>query len=296
MFFFRGKERNFGDELNNWLLPKIFPNFFDTDDAVLFLGIGSILYDSFPTSSVKIVFGSGYGGYTPAPIIDESWRIYCVRGPKTASACRIPSDLVVGDAATLVARYKPTPRAEKIKIAFMPHVDSIERGNWRRVCKLAGMHMIDPRAPVKQILEEIASTELLLSEAMHGVIVADSFRVPWIAIEPIDRAHKVKWQDWSLSVGIDINACNSHPSSVAEFWLKTFRYEHWRARRPNSWLRPIVALADAAFARGAAIYLKRCSQLPTTLSADSALEAVLLGLENCASKIRRDFGISAHTQ
>ena len=60
-------KRNFGDELNPWLWSRVLPGFFDDDDAELFLGIGSILFDSWPASSRKIVVGSGFAGYTAPP-------------------------------------------------------------------------------------------------------------------------------------------------------------------------------------------------------------------------------------
>jgi hypothetical protein len=53
IYTYRGEMPNFGDELNNWLLPKVFPNLFDDDDSRLFLGIGSILFDHHPPRSEK---------------------------------------------------------------------------------------------------------------------------------------------------------------------------------------------------------------------------------------------------
>src|SRR5690242_12985669 len=67
MFAYRGKHENFGDELNHWLWERLLPGFFDDDESQLFLGIGSILYDNFDPNMQKIVFGSGYGGYTNPP-------------------------------------------------------------------------------------------------------------------------------------------------------------------------------------------------------------------------------------
>ena len=48
LYFYRGQHENFGDELNHWLMPKVFPEFFDDDPSVLFLGIGSIILDTHP--------------------------------------------------------------------------------------------------------------------------------------------------------------------------------------------------------------------------------------------------------
>ena len=43
LFAWEGDARNFGDELNRLLWPRLLPDFFDDDPAELFLGIGSVL-------------------------------------------------------------------------------------------------------------------------------------------------------------------------------------------------------------------------------------------------------------
>src|SRR5579872_2817979 len=182
LYVWRGETTNFGDELNNWLMPKIFPGLFDDDDATLFLGIGSVIFDFHPRHSQKIVFGSGYAGYTPLPEFDETWRFYCVRGPRTARACNLSPDLVAGDTAILVNRHCIQPERPPSGFSFMPHYDSVDRGNWAMACELAGVSYIDPRAPVEQVLAAIQSSAVVVTEAMHGAIVADALRVPWIPV------------------------------------------------------------------------------------------------------------------
>jgi succinoglycan biosynthesis protein ExoV len=45
---------------------------------------------------------------------------------------------------------------------------------------------------------------VLLTEAMHGAVVADAIRVPWIAIDSTGCFPMLpfKWQDWCMSVGV----------------------------------------------------------------------------------------------
>ena len=102
MKMYSSRGPNFGDALNEWLWPRLLPDFFDGDESALFLGIGSILYDFLPRNARKVVFGSGYGGYTPVPHIDDRWAFYFVRGPVTARTLGLDPSLAIGDAAILV--------------------------------------------------------------------------------------------------------------------------------------------------------------------------------------------------
>ena len=70
-------------------------------------------------------------------------------------------------------------------IGFMPHFESLARGAWAEAAAAAGITLIDPRGDPAAIIAAIGACRLLLSEAMHGVIVADAMRVPWIALRPL---------------------------------------------------------------------------------------------------------------
>jgi succinoglycan biosynthesis protein ExoV len=57
---------------------------------------------------------------------------------------------------------------------------------------------------------------VLLSEAMHGVIVADTLRVPWIALRPLAPVHHAKWLDWAETLDLRIEFQRLAASSLTE--------------------------------------------------------------------------------
>jgi len=61
---------------------------------------------------------------------------------------------------------------------------------------------IDPQQQVDDVLDAIGSTSLLITEALHGAIVADALRVPWVPVSASPAVLDVKWQDWCQSVGL----------------------------------------------------------------------------------------------
>jgi succinoglycan biosynthesis protein ExoV len=294
MYFYRGKVPNFGDELNHWLLPKVFPDFFDEDASTLFLGIGSILFDTHPRKSVKIVFGSGYGGYTPKPEIDETWRIYCVRGPRTAAALNLEPSKVAGDSAILISKHFRRSHHEPSGYAFMPHFESVERGNWQRACEQAGVRFVDPRDPIEDVLAALDGSEVLITEAMHGAIVADAIRVPWIPVLPFDRGHHTKWFDWAEALDLKFRREIILPSSVAEA-RRAIRPVTRRLGALGRWAdqakgAKAETMLDRLFTRAAAASLKRATRQAPMLSTDAALGRVLDRLETQSHRIRQDFG------
>lgn len=216
LYQWRGHERNFGDELNGLLWPALLPGFFDDDPAARFLGIGSILDNRHPAGARTLVAGSGYGGYEAPPTLDETWTVHWVRGPHTARLLGLPPSLALGDPGSLIPLIGPEPPRERRGIGFMPHFESAARGAWAEVADAAGLTLIDPRGDPAAILASVARCGTLISEALHGVIVADALRVPWIAIEPLAPVHRSKWADWADTLDLRIAFHRLPPSTLLE--------------------------------------------------------------------------------
>ncbi len=202
LYRWQGASTNFGDELNTVLWPRLLPDFFDDNPAIRFLGIGSVLDRRHPPAPLKLVAGSGYGGYERKPHLDKNWMVHWVRGPRTAALLDLPSALALGDPALLIPKALGLSPAQGSDIGFMPHFESMARGVWRLVSDMTGVRLIDPRGNPVDILKAIGSCKLLLSEALHGVIVADALRVPWVAIRPLARVHRAKWSDWADTIDL----------------------------------------------------------------------------------------------
>ncbi|MDJ0509943.1 MAG: polysaccharide pyruvyl transferase family protein [Crocosphaera sp.] len=202
------KEQNFGDQLNPWLWNQILPGLIDNDEKIAFLGIGTLLNNVYLTKMKKarhkIIFSTGFGyGKQDNIDLDSTYKIYCVRGPLTAQKLGLPGKLAITDGALLVRGvfdYKSYKK--KYKYAYMPHYQLAGDG-WALACEKIGFGYIDPSWPVDKVLSSISETEILLAEAMHGAIIADTFRVPWIPIITNTSILKFKWLDWCASLGVD---------------------------------------------------------------------------------------------
>jgi succinoglycan biosynthesis protein ExoV len=216
LYHWRGAERNFGDELNGVLWPALLPDFFDHNPDTRFLGIGSILDGRHHTTATKLVAGSGYGGYEPRTVLDESWIVHWVRGPRTARLLGLPPALGIGDPGSLVPLAGLTPARENRDIGFMPHFESVIRGAWAEVSARAGVTLIDPRDDPLSVIASIGRCRVVMSEALHGIIVADALRVPWIALRPLAPIHRPKWADWAESLDLAIAFHGLRPSTALE--------------------------------------------------------------------------------
>jgi succinoglycan biosynthesis protein ExoV len=78
------------------------------------------------------------------------------------------------------------------------------------------MILIDPREDPLAVLAAIGRCRMVVSEALHGIIVADALRVPWIAIRPLAPIHRPKWFDWAETLDLTIEFNNLPPSTTLE--------------------------------------------------------------------------------
>lgn len=282
------ERQNFGDYLNLWLWEKLIPGILDEDETTAFVGLGTLINDALPrrTSRAKkrVIFSTGVGYEKGPPSLDESYFIYCLRGPVSAQSINVSSDLAITDGAVLVRRFIFPDSRKRYKFSYMPHYNFAGEG-WRAVCDSLGFGYINPSSPVERVLEQINQTEVLLAEAMHGVIVADALRVPWIPIITHPSILAIKWQDWCLSMNLDYQPTHINrlhqPKGKGGGWGKVSnQFDPLIVlRRSRDWIRQKAAAAEL---------LKVTQTVRPLLSKDDHIESVTVALEEKIEKFKRD--------
>ncbi len=193
--------KNFGDALNPIIFYKLLPGFFDEDPSVNFFGIGSIIGENMKAFQRKIIFSSGYA-YGKLPILDTSFDIVCVRGPLTAKALKLDNALAITDGAALLREFNFKPEKKEYEFSFMPHIGSETKFPWKNICTEAGINYVSPTADPMFVISEILKSKVVVAEAMHFAIVADTLRVPWVAVKAYSSVNSFKWQDWTGSLNM----------------------------------------------------------------------------------------------
>ena len=218
LFYYHRPGGNFGDDLNPWLWGRLAPGLFAGGPAV-FVGIGSILdgrLDKFADRPV-VVFGSGVRSAATAPAVGPNWDVRFVRGPRSAKA--LGGVRFVTDPALCLRLVDLGPEPPRRHVALMTHIASEKlEGTWRAIAAACGYHYLSPADPLETTLTAIRASRLVVTEAMHGAIVADAFGVPWVRLRRTDAAEgpgvsEFKWADWMESLGL-----THQPLDVPNLW------------------------------------------------------------------------------
>jgi hypothetical protein len=318
---YQGAHPNFGDELNTWLWPRLLPGFFDHDPAQTFVGIGSTIGDVPADAGQKIVFGAGFVPHYHAKpdVHGEDWQVYFVRGPRTAQRLGIDPNLAISDSGILVRACVNTSNYAPSVVSFMPHWESMERGNWKEVCREAGVNLIDPRRPVNEVFKELLRSKLVIAEAMHGAIIADALRIPWVPVVPINAVHRDKWYDWAESLGMTLEPEMLTPSSLMEVSAANFSTSappivEYSPTVLDSWITPeakpslltrtkrtveaspLSPWINARLVDLSANKLMRLSRLSGQMSEDAAIEHATARMMEKLDVLEADYGYVRYSQ
>jgi hypothetical protein len=211
VYYCKMPDGNIGDDLNEYIWPFYLKND-DNDDSHLVVGIGSLLNINVPKAQKYTVISAGIG-YGELPKVDENWTFLAVRGIYSKEALNLPASVIMIDGAYLLKDCYPKP-VEIItnKVGYIPHVESLEYGDWEKVCELAGLQFIDPRLGLDEFLKLLCSCEKVIAEAMHGAIIADCYGIPWKPVKAYHHINTHKWNDWLSAFGETSKF--SHISSV----------------------------------------------------------------------------------
>src|SRR5690606_1767678 len=135
--------------------------------------------------------------YGEVPIIDDKYDIFCVRGPLTADLLRIPANKAITDGAMLIKNLPEFnyQSEHKYDCAFIPHKGSLDFYHYKSLCDQYNIHHISPEDTVENVVLQIKQSRKIICEAMHGAIIADTFRVPWHPVRFYNTVNEFKWLD-----------------------------------------------------------------------------------------------------
>lgn len=292
LHYYRDEFGNFGDDLNPWLWPRLLGDLMHDDARAAFVGIGTIVNENLPAGP-KIIVGSGVG-YGEIPRLTDDWAVHFVRGPGSARALGLPATYAITDPAHLITQLiRPLPRGKGT--VFIPHHVSALRADWRTVASAAGMDYADPASGVMKVVDAIRKANLVVTSAMHGAIIADAFRVPWIRVREYSHLNDFKWQDWGDSVGVDTTATvlpEIHDHSELSVRRTVVRVSRaWqragRPRRTSPVSVPAIETGPEQFARAVAALTTLNNPSLGRLSGDAQLAARVEQLVDAVAQLKR---------
>jgi hypothetical protein len=194
--------RNFGDAINPDIIESVSgaTPFFSTREAPHLLGIGSIFASASPES---YVWGSGIHRPDQAlPDFDPA-KVRALRGKLTHAALRAQGyavgDVPLGDPGYLVGRLLGDADLGRVrhKACVIPHHNSFHQPVFRRLTASPEVALVDMMDESMRPLRQIAASEVVISQSLHGLVFAQALGKPslWIS-KRFDAGWEFKFHDW----------------------------------------------------------------------------------------------------
>jgi succinoglycan biosynthesis protein ExoV len=128
-----------------------------------------------------------------------------VRGPHTRRAFRLPEDCPLGDPGLLAPHFWPAPLLPPSPAGEVLTVCHIGTQPPRPVPGSdAVVSMRVKPGQALEVLARIARARLVLTESLHGAILAQAYGVPWAPAASQERGPaSAKWADWYAYLGLE---------------------------------------------------------------------------------------------
>ena len=206
----------------------------------------------------------------------------------------LPSELAITDSAYLL-RKLDFPKEKKLyPFSFMPHWRSAESCDFKQLCEDIGIHFIDPTASVDEVLLDILRSEIVVSEAMHGAIVADALRVPWVPVRCGIHISEFKWLDWCKSLELDYKPYRLPAMYSGESILSELRKRRLLTESVSKGLEPIICgtsnMLNRAISKRTAKSLQAIVKNPLPiLSSDSKIASIDSRFDEKLEQFKADY-------
>lgn len=188
-----------------------------------------------------VIWGSGVNGKVVQEMHSvSSLDVRAVRGPRTRQVLLEKGGCcpaVFGDPGILCSFMWPMPRTRRREgITYVPHFrEALKRHS---DSELQSVRVLSPFRPIVQFIEVIASSSLVLSSSLHGIVIAESYGVPAILVENQCGETHLKYADYyegtgreefpvarSISEALAVDAEVPDLSGAQESLLNAFPYD-----------------------------------------------------------------------
>lgn len=204
---------NWGDAINPILIEKLFGKkivhqneVYNIASKPIYSLVGSII-NVFNTNRRVRIWGSGVSN-PDKPMSYKPEKVYAVRGPKTHLYLKengIDAPPVYGDPVLLIDRiYQPQHLEKKFKIGIIKHYEdqTPELDEWvNSNPDVRFISIIRDMTNPFEIIDEIVSCENIISSSLHGLILADVYKIPnlWVCFEGYEK-NTYKYLDYYESI------------------------------------------------------------------------------------------------
>lgn len=217
---------NFGDDINPFFFEAISgkpPRLDVTRNGPHLLGIGSILGQA---NRFSKVLGSGFIAPT-ALFTERPAEIIAVRGEKTAQLAQAGTEVLLGDPLSLADVVFPYDGAPEYELGLVPHISAV--AHMRKICP-PNIKLIDPAGEPRAVVRAIANCRNVMSQSLHGLIVADAYQRPnlWIAPSGEMMGGRFKFDDYFSTLDRDKQPHAFSHTMLKEPPLASFSVSHYR--------------------------------------------------------------------
>lgn len=234
---------NWGDDVNAILCQmisgkKVIPYQYSWFKRKHYTCIGSVL--QWYSSKDAIVWGSGMLEYSK--IAEKPLKVYAVRGPLTRQ-CLLDNNIecpeIYGDPALLFPKFYNPKKTKLYNIGIICHYSEIEYLKNKLDNSNNIFLFIDIRHYQKweYFIDKILSCNVILSSSLHGIIIADAYKVPnrWCQFtKTLSNKSDFKFKDYYLSV----NKKCDHPL-IIDFEENAIDIEK---KVKSEWKEPLIDL------------------------------------------------------
>ena len=199
---------NFGDKLTPYIIEKISSKKCvwspKESDILKYVVTGSILNWEIKNA---VSWGAGLAGKDDNICIE---KIVMVRGQISkyrAILAGVENEIAIGDPALLLPKYY-TPKIEKkYKLGIFPHYVDTDVITYNLLSQFPDdVVLIYAMVDVEKTIDLICSCERVISSSLHGLIVADAYKIPskWVKFSDRILGDGTKYMDYYSSIGYDI--------------------------------------------------------------------------------------------